>query len=115
MVAQLRDQDLIASLFVNDPMLGSDSARPIALQRVLQRLRLSDTGGGTTHDFFNEQIDSRNHLRIRLLPIKTIVPGLRREDEIHAPSLILRLIPLPRFKISTAASNRRAFAGERNR
>ena len=112
---QLRDQDLIASLFVNDPMLGSDSARPIAPQHVLQRLGFSDTGGGTTHDFFDEQIDSRNHLRIRLLPIKIIVPGLRREDEIHAPSLILRLIPLPRFKMSTAASNRRAFAGVRSR
>ena len=115
MISQLRDQDLIARLFVNDPMLGSASTRPVVLQRVLQRLGLADAGVWITHDFFNEQIDSRNHLRIGLLPIKIIVPGWRREDEIHAPSLILRLSPLPRFKVSTAASNRLAFAGERSR
>ena len=115
MVSQLGDQDMIAGLFVNDPMFGSDATRPVALQYVLQRLGLTDAGGRITHDFFDEQIDPRNHVRIRLLPIKIIVPGLRRENEIHAPSLILRLMPLPRFKVSTAASNRRAFAGERSR
>lgn len=114
-IAQLRDQDLIARLFVNDPMLGGDSARPVALQRVPERLGLADTGGGMTHDLFDEEIDSRNHLGIRLLPVEIVVPGLRRENEIHAPSLILRLIPLPRFKVSTAVSNRLAFAGERSR
>ena len=115
MISQLRDQDLIARLFVNDPMLGSDSTRPVALQRVLQWLGLANAGVRITHDFFNQQIDSRNHLRIALLPVKIIVPGLRCENEIHTPSLILRLSPLPRFKVSTAASNRLAFAGERSR
>ena len=42
MIAQLRDQDLIARLFVNDPMLGGDSARPVAPQRVSEQLGLAD-------------------------------------------------------------------------
>ena len=115
MISQLCDENLIASFFVNDPILGSDSTRPVALQGVLQRLGLADARARITHNLFNEQIDSRNHLRIGLLPVKIIVPGLRCENEIHAPSLILRLSPLPRFKVSTAASNRLAFAGERSR
>jgi len=115
MISQLCDENLIARLFVNDPMLGSASTRPVVLPRVLQRLGLADAGVWITHDFFNEQIDLRNHLRFCLLPVKIILPGLRCENEIHAPSLILRLSPLPRFKASTAASNRLAFAGERSR
>jgi hypothetical protein len=42
MISQLCDENLIARLFVNDPMLGSDSTRLVALQRVLQWLGLAD-------------------------------------------------------------------------
>jgi hypothetical protein len=95
MVAQLRDEDPIARLFVNDPMLRSDSTRPVALQRVLQWLGLADAGVRITHNLFDQKVDSRNHLRIGLLPVKIIRPRLAVRRRIHAPSLILRLSPLP--------------------
>jgi len=115
MISQLCDENLIASFFVNDPILGSDSTRPVALQRVLQWFGLANASVWISYNLFDQQIDSRNHLRIALLPVKIILPGLRCENEIHAPSLILRLSPFRRFKVSTAASNRLAFAGERSR
>ena len=115
MISQLCDQDLIASFFVNDPMLGSDPSRPKTLERMLERFGLANASVWISYNLFDQQIDSRNHLRIGLLPIKIILPGLGSKNEIHAPSLILRLSPLPRFKVSTAASNRLAFAGERSR
>ena len=89
--------------------------RPKTLERMLERFELANASPWISHNLFDQKADSRNHLRIGLLPVKIIVPGLRCENEIHAPSLILRLSPLPRFKVSTAASNRLAFAGERSR
>ena len=115
MVSQLRDQNLIAGFLVDDPVLRSNTSGPKALEHMVQRLRLADAGAWISRDLFKEKVDPRNHLRIGLLPIKIIIPGLRGENEIHEPSLILRLSPLPRFKVSTAASSRLAFAGERSR
>ena len=115
MISQLRDQDLIASFFVNDSVFCSDPPRPKTLERMLERFGLANASVWISHNLFDQKVDSRNHLRIGLLPVKIIVPGLRCEKEIHAPSLSLRLSPLPRFKVSTAASNRLAFAGERSR
>ena len=114
-ISQLHDQNLIASFLVNDPVLRSDTSRPKALERMPERLRFPDPDGRIPRDLFNKKVDPQNHPRISLLPVKIIVPSLRRENEIHWPSLILRLIPLPRFKVSTAASSRFAFAGERSR
>ena len=115
MVSQLRDQNLIAGFLVNDPVLRSDASRPKALEHMPQRLRFPDPDGRISHDLFDEQIDARNHLQIGPLPVKIVLPGLRRENEIHTPSVILRLIPLPRFTVSIAVSSRLAFAGERSR
>jgi hypothetical protein len=115
MVPQLRDENLIASFSVSDSVLGSDSPRPKTLERMLKRLGFADPAIWISRDFFNQEVDPRNHLWIVLLPIKIILPSLRGENEIRAPNLIFRLIPLPRFKVSTAASNRFAFAGDRSR
>ena len=115
MVPQLRDENLIASFSVNDSVLGSDSPRPKTLERMLKRLGFADPAIWISRDFFNQEVDPRNHFWIVLLPIKIILPSLRGENEIHAPNLIFRLIPLPRFRVSTAASNRFAFAGVRSR
>ena len=115
MVPQLRDENLVASFSVSDSVLGSDSPRPKTLERMLKRLGFADPAIWISRDFFNQEVDPRNHLWIVLLPIKIILPSLRGENEIHAPNLIFRLIPLPRFKVSTAASNRFAFAGDRSR
>ncbi len=115
MVPQLRDENLIASFSVNDSMLRRDSPRPKTLERMLKRFGFADPAIWISRDFFSEEVDPRNHLWIVLLPIKIILPSLQRENEIHAPNLILRLIPLPRFRVSTAANNRFAFVGDRSR
>lgn len=115
MITELCDQDVFSNHFVNNSMLGVDPAGPISLQRVFERFRLSDAAMRRAHDFFDKQIDSRNHVRIGPLPVQIIFPRLRREDEIHASSLIFRLIPLPFLSVSIAPSRRRAFAGERKR
>ena len=115
MVPQLRDENLIASFSVNDSMLGRDSPRPKTLERILKRFGFADPAIWISRDFFSEEVDPRNRLWIVLLPIKIILPTLRRENEIHSPNFILRLIPLPRFRVSTAANNRFAFVGDRSR
>src|SRR6266481_1686101 len=74
MIAQLRDQDLIAYLFVNDPMLGRDSARPIALQRMSKRLRFADAAIGRAHHVFDKQVDSLPRVWVSFLPVEIFLP-----------------------------------------
>ena len=115
MESQLRDQDLIAKFFVDDPVFRSDSARPKPLQRMFKRFWLADAAIRAPNNVFNQEVDPRYHLRVRFLPVKIIFPRLRCEDEVHALSFNFRLIPLPRLSASIAWSSRLALAGERNR
>ena len=85
-IAQLRDQDLIAGPPVYNPVLGGNAPRPISLKNVLQRLGFADTRMGIARDFFDQQIDSRNGLRIGPLPVEVVLPGLRRKNQVHALS-----------------------------
>ena len=83
-IAQLRDQDLIAGPPVDNPVLGGNAPRPISLKNVLQRLGFADTRVGIARYFFDQQIDSRNDLWIGALPVEVILPGLGRKDQVHA-------------------------------
>ena len=85
-IAQLRDQDLIAGPPVYNPVLGGNAPRPISLKNVLQPLGFADTRMGIARDFFDQQIDSRNGLRIGTLPVEVVLPGLRRKNQAHALS-----------------------------
>ena len=76
----------MAGSAVNDSVLGGDSAGPVSLKNVLQWLGFADTGIGIAGDFFDQQIDSRNGLRIGPLPVEVVLPGLRRKNQVHALS-----------------------------
>jgi len=56
-------------------VLVVDSARPISGKGVFQRFRLTGAFEGSTHDFFNEAVNSTKDLFIGFLPIKIIFPG----------------------------------------
>ena len=74
MVPQLRDQDLIAPPLVNDPLLGSDSARPVALQRVFERFRFANAAIRIAHHVFDKQVDALQRAWISLLPVEIFLP-----------------------------------------
>src|SRR6267143_733261 len=74
-ITQLGDQDLIAGPPVDNPVLGGNAPRPISRKNVLQRLGFPDTRVRSARDFFDQQIDSRDDLRIGPLPVEVILPG----------------------------------------
>ena len=53
MVAELGDENGVIQDFVDDPMLFIDTARPVALKGMLQRLWLSDTAERLPHNRFD--------------------------------------------------------------
>src|SRR5438445_6165353 len=73
-IAQLRDQDLIADLPVNNSMLRSNPARPIALQRMFKRLRFADAAIGRAHHVFDKQIASLPRVWVSFLPVEIFLP-----------------------------------------
>jgi len=115
MVPQLRNPNLVPDFFINDPVLGSDSTRPIALEGMFQRLGFTNTAIGVAHDFFDQQIDAFRRIWISFLPVEIFLPGLLREDEVHVSNFNFFRIPLPRSSDSIDFNNRFAFAGERSK
>jgi len=53
MVTQLRDPEIAFNDTIYDAMFRIDSTRPIALERMLERLGLSNTVMRVAHDFFD--------------------------------------------------------------
>ena len=96
MVTQLRDPHIVAGNAINNPVFACDPARPIPLQRVLQRLRFPDSPIGIAHDLLDELVNAPERLRIRFLPIEILPPGIIREDEIHTSSFNFLRTPFPR-------------------
>jgi len=115
MVAQLCDPEVAFHDAIYDAVLGIDSTRPIALQRIFERLGLSNTAIWIAHDFFDDVIDALHGLRIRILPVKIFVPGFPRKDEVHAFKFNFLRTTFPRSSDSIDFKRRFAFAGERKR
>ena len=72
--AQLRDPELIANDSVDHAVFTIDSARPVTLQGMLQRLRLADAGKRLAHDLLDKLVDPPEPLGICLLPIQILLP-----------------------------------------
>ena len=115
MIPQLSNKDLIADLLVNDSMFGSDSPRPIALQRMFQWFGFTNTAIGIAHDLFEQQVDALQCIRVSFLPVEILLPRLVREYEAHFSNFNFFRIPLPRSSDSIDFNNRFAFAGERSK
>jgi len=114
-VAQLRDPEIAFDDAVHDAVLGIDSTRPIALQRIFEPLGFSNTAMWIAHDFFDEVIDALHGLRIRILPVKIFLPRFPRKDEVHASKFNFLRTTFPRSSDSIDFKRRFAFAGERKR
>ena len=74
MISQLRDPDLVADSFVNDPVLGSNSPRPVALKRVPERFRFANAAIGIAHHVFDKHVDALQRAWIGRLPIEIFFP-----------------------------------------
>lgn len=115
MVSQLRDTNFVADLSVNDPMLGSDTTRPVTLECMSERLGFTNSAIWIAHDLFDKQIDALQRVWIGSLPVEIFFPRLRRKDEVHVSSLGFFRMPLPRSSESIDFNKRLALAGERNK
>ena len=82
---------------------------------MLEALRLADSGVRISLNVFDQLMDARENLRVASLPKQVLIPRLRREGDVHAPSFSFFRITLPRFAASNESSKRLAFAGERSK
>jgi hypothetical protein len=114
-IAQLRDKNVVAHLFINNPMLGSDTPGPISMQRMFERLRLADAMVWISSNVPQKLVNARDNLRIGPLPVQVFLPRLRREGDVHVSSFSLFRITLPRLAASIESSKRFALAGDRSR
>src|SRR5690348_10339303 len=87
MIATLDDLDLLRLVFsahpVNEAVLMGDAPRPVALKRVFERLRLTETFGRIAPDVSDQFIDRVQDIGIRVLPAEVFLPGVRRPDNPH--------------------------------
>ena len=114
-IAQLRHPQVVAANAINDPVFAGDTARPIPLKRMLQRLRFSDAAIRIPQHVFNKLVTAFECLRICFLPIEIFIPSVRREDKIHASSFSFLRTPLPLSNDSIDRKSRFAFSGDRNK
>src|SRR5436309_5167915 len=67
------------------------------------------------HDLLDDLVNALQRLRICLLPVEILLPGIIREDEIHVSSFNFFRTPFPRSSWSMERRSRFAFSGDRNR
>ncbi len=98
-------------------MLIRDAPRPETGQSVLEWFWFANPVVVTSGDILKQLIDASDELLIDLLPVKIVLPSLRREEKVHAASrvLMVRFVPFPASKLSMADISLLAFAGERRR
>lgn len=116
-ISQLRNFNDPAINAINQSMLIRDAPRPETSQSMFEWFRFSNPVVVTSGDILEQLIDSPDELLIDLLPVKIILPSLRREQKVHAASRVLkvRFVPFPASKLSMADISLFAFAGERRR
>jgi len=110
-IAELGHEKRVLRDFVKDPVFFVDAARPVATEAVLQWLGLADSRERGALDFLDQWVDRAEHLLVRLLPVKIILPGMLGENELHSMSSLSR--PPPCSSSTTDSSKRRAFFGAR--
>lgn len=91
--ARHNNQRLVALHLVHQPVLGIDSARPIALQLVLQWLGLADTFVWRALDIFYQIVDLLQCVAIFCLPVDIVIPTGGGKQNIH--QAILTCFNLP--------------------
>src|ERR1043166_886127 len=82
---------------------------------MLERLGFTNPVVWIAQRVFDQLTDALADLGISLLPIRVVLPRLRRKRQIHSSRLIFFRNTLPRLIASIESSSRFAFAGERSR
>src|SRR3712207_3469974 len=115
-VAAGGDADLVLDDLVHEAVLVGDAARPVALEAVLERLRLADPLVAVAGDVLQERVDPLQDLAVLGLPPDVVGPGVLVPDELHSfESRSSCVAPPPCSRRSIAVSRRRAFSGLRSR
>jgi len=80
METELSNQKRAIFNSIHHAVLVSYAARPESCQRMFQCFWFSDSGEWFTLNFFNQLVDSLDHLFIVFLPIQVVFPCLVREN-----------------------------------
>jgi len=116
-ISQLHNFNDLALDAINQSMLIRDAPRPETGQSMLEWFWFANPIVVTSGNILKQLIDASDELPIDLLPVKIVLPSLRREQKVHAVSRFLRdrFVPFPASKLSIADISLLAFAGERRR
>jgi hypothetical protein len=113
MITQLSYKDSSFSRTVNNAVLVVDASGPVTGKTVFERFRFAWTRERIVHDLMDQPVYSFEHVLVRLLPVKIVLPGILGKDQLHSASL--RVFPPPRSSSATDSRRRLAFFGTRRR
>src|ERR1700756_305458 len=105
--------DLVLSDLVDQAMLISDPAGPVAVEAMLERLGLADSLVAVALDVGDQGVNPLEDPAVLGLPPDLVRPGGFVPDELHSSRS--RSTPPSCSRRSMEASSRRAFSGLRSR
>jgi hypothetical protein len=76
MISELSNQNTTLHCFVDYPMFGIYSPRPVSAKSVLKRFWFTDAGMGATSNIFQELVYPLDGFGISGLPEGIVFPGL---------------------------------------
>lgn len=111
--ASLSDQQRIVFDPIYQSVLFRDSARPVSVQCMAERLGFADSAVGASMDVLYQFVDAPQHLSIVCLPVHIVFPRLVREENLHVRRA--RSLPFPESSCLIESSSRFALRGFRSR
>ena len=83
-IAQLGDQQAVASHLVDHPMFFVDPSLPETGKGMPERLRFAGPFEWGPAGFLDQGMDALEQLLIGGLPMEVVLPSLFREDQLHS-------------------------------